>query len=108
MGRDRASQNTFQSEDPGRKPLPMSGVGLLRATSSRSCGRVSHAPRRLPHALRRRSAVPVRCMMAKHGDARLTDLLLDLAQCEKARSLSVHDRCKAVYESLAVRRMTSE
>jgi hypothetical protein len=46
--------------------------------------------------------------MAKHGDARLTNLLLDLAQGEKARSLGVHNRCKAVYESLAIRRMTSD
>jgi hypothetical protein len=45
--------------------------------------------------------------MAQHGDAKLTDLLLDLAQCEKARSLSIHERCKAVYEALASRRMTS-
>jgi hypothetical protein len=37
---------------------------------------------------------------------KLTDLLIELAQNEKARSLSIHDRCKAVYESLATR-MTS-
>jgi hypothetical protein len=47
-------------------------------------------------------------LMAKHGDARLTDFLLDLGQCEEARSLSIHDRCKAPYESLVSRRMTSE
>jgi hypothetical protein len=46
--------------------------------------------------------------LAKHGDARLTNLFLDLAQGEKARSLGVHNRCKAVYESPAIRRMTSE
>ena len=40
-------------------------------------------------------------LMAKHGDVKLTDLLLDLARCEKARSLSIHDRCKARYEALA-------
>ena len=38
--------------------------------------------------------------MAQHGDAKLTDLLLDLARCEKARSLSIHDHCKARYEAL--------
>jgi hypothetical protein len=35
--------------------------------------------------------------MAEHGDAKLTNLLATLADCEKARSLSVYDRCKAVY-----------
>jgi hypothetical protein len=38
--------------------------------------------------------------MAEHGDAKLTDLLAMLADCVKARSVSVHDRCKAVYEGL--------
>jgi hypothetical protein len=36
-------------------------------------------------------------LMAEHGDAKLTDLLVTLADCEKERSVSVHDRCKAVY-----------
>jgi hypothetical protein len=36
-------------------------------------------------------------LMAQHGDAKLTDLLQALVQCEKAQSLSIHDRCKAVY-----------
>jgi hypothetical protein len=35
--------------------------------------------------------------MVEHGDAKLTDLLWTLADCPKARSVSVHDRCKAVY-----------
>jgi hypothetical protein len=37
-----------------------------------------------------------------HGrrDAKLTDLLATLADCPKARSVSVHDRCKAGYEGL--------
>jgi hypothetical protein len=34
------------------------------------------------------------------GDAKLTDLLLTLADCRKAHSASVHDRCKAVLEGL--------
>jgi hypothetical protein len=38
--------------------------------------------------------------MAEHGDAKLTDLLATLADCPKARSVSVHDWCKAVYEWL--------
>jgi hypothetical protein len=35
--------------------------------------------------------------MEEHGDARLTDLLLTLSDCQKARSASIHDRCKVVY-----------
>jgi hypothetical protein len=38
--------------------------------------------------------------MEHHGDAKLTDLLLALAACPKARSASIPDRCKAVYEQL--------
>jgi hypothetical protein len=39
-------------------------------------------------------------LIAAHGThAKLTDLLLTLANCGKARSFSVHDRCKAKYES---------
>jgi hypothetical protein len=41
-------------------------------------------------------------LLAERGDARLTDLVRDLAQCEKARSLSIHDQCKAVYVALAL------
>jgi hypothetical protein len=36
-------------------------------------------------------------LIEQHGDARLTDLLLTLAACPKARSASIHDRCKAIY-----------
>jgi hypothetical protein len=38
--------------------------------------------------------------MTEHADAKLTDLLVTLADGPKARSVSVHDRCKAVYEGL--------
>jgi hypothetical protein len=34
-------------------------------------------------------------LMAEHGDAKLTDLLVTLADCPKARSVSVHDRRQA-------------
>ena len=34
------------------------------------------------------------------GDAKLTDLLQTLANCPKARSANVNDRCKAVYSGL--------
>jgi hypothetical protein len=36
-------------------------------------------------------------LMEQHGDAKLPELLSVLADCPKARSVSVHDRCKAVY-----------
>jgi hypothetical protein len=39
-------------------------------------------------------------LIAVHGDAKLTDLLRALADCPKARSMSIHDRCKAVCERL--------
>jgi hypothetical protein len=48
----------------------------------------------------RRGRYNVERLMAEHGDAKLTDLLVTLADCPKARSVSVHDRCKAVYEGL--------
>ena len=38
-------------------------------------------------------------LIAVHGgDATLTDLLVTLANCEKARSFSVYDRCQARFE----------
>ena len=39
-------------------------------------------------------------LIERYGDAKLTDLLLVLAECQKTHSASVHDRCKAVYEGL--------
>ena len=40
----------------------------------------------------------VKRLIAAHGaDAKLTDLLVTLANCEKARSFSIYDRCKARY-----------
>jgi hypothetical protein len=45
----------------------------------------------------RRGRYSVAALMEQHGDAKLTDLLLTLANCQKARSASIHDRCKAVH-----------
>ena len=42
-------------------------------------------------------------LVAQYSDAKLTDLLQTLADCQKARSAGIHDRCKAVYERLVVR-----
>ena len=36
-------------------------------------------------------------LMEQYGDAKLPALLTVLADCPKARSVSIHDRCKAVY-----------
>jgi hypothetical protein len=52
---------------------------------------------------RRRGRYNVERLMAEHGDARLTDLLTTLANCPKARSASIYDRCKVVYEGLIAR-----
>jgi hypothetical protein len=49
----------------------------------------------------RRGCYAVARLFEEHGDAKLTDLLVTLADCPKTRSASIHDRCKAVYEGLA-------
>ncbi len=49
----------------------------------------------------RRGTYSVARLIERHGYAKLTNLLATLAQCPKARSVSVHDRCKAVFEQLA-------
>jgi hypothetical protein len=48
----------------------------------------------------RRGRYDVARLIEEHGDAKLTDLLVTLADCPKARSTSVYERCKAVYEGL--------
>jgi hypothetical protein len=52
----------------------------------------------------RRGQYNVARLMESHGDAKLTVLLQTLADCPKARSVSIYDRCKAVYEGLIIRR----
>jgi hypothetical protein len=37
-------------------------------------------------------------LVEEHGDAKLTELIVTLANRPKARSASGYDRCKAVYE----------
>ena len=39
----------------------------------------------------------VASLMEQYGDAKLPELLTVLADCPKARSQSVYDRCKVVY-----------
>jgi hypothetical protein len=48
----------------------------------------------------RRGRYNVERLIAEHGDVKLTDLLVTLADCDKARSVSIHDRCRARYEGL--------
>jgi hypothetical protein len=48
----------------------------------------------------RRGRYSVAKLMEQHGDAKLTELLVTLAACPKARSASIYDRCKAVYGQL--------
>jgi hypothetical protein len=38
--------------------------------------------------------------MERDSDAKLADLQQTLANCPKARQVSIHDRCKAVFEQL--------
>jgi hypothetical protein len=45
----------------------------------------------------------VRRLMQKHGDARLTDLLLTIADCPKAKARAIHDPCRAGFEPFRVR-----
>jgi hypothetical protein len=43
-------------------------------------------------------------LIAAHGaDAKLPVLLATLANCEKARSASIYDRCKAKFEGFSFR-----
>jgi hypothetical protein len=44
-----------------------------------------------------------RLIAAHGGDAKLTELLVTLANCEKARSFSIYDRCKARFEGFSFR-----
>jgi hypothetical protein len=46
----------------------------------------------------------VRALIAAHGaDGKLTELLVTLANCEKARSFSIYDHCKAKFEGFSFR-----
>ena len=51
-----------------------------------------------PCAGRRRYAVAR--LIEEYGDAKLTELLVTLANCPKANSARMFDRCTAVYEGL--------
>ena len=53
--------------------------------------------------LRRRGRYNVARLMAEHGDAKLTDLVNRLANCPKAQSINIYDRCKARYEGFSTR-----
>jgi hypothetical protein len=44
----------------------------------------------------RRGRYHVSRLLERYGDAKLTDLLVEIVQCPKARSVSIHDRCRAL------------
>jgi hypothetical protein len=46
----------------------------------------------------RRGRYAVERLVAEHGDAKLTDLLVTLANCPKANAPGIYDRCKAAFE----------
>jgi hypothetical protein len=48
----------------------------------------------------RRGLYAVGRLIEEHGDARLTELLVTLAHCPKARSARMCDRCEAMYDGL--------
>jgi hypothetical protein len=50
----------------------------------------------------RRGRYSLERLTPEQGDAKLTDLLRTLADGSKARSISIYDRCKAVYEESIV------
>jgi hypothetical protein len=53
----------------------------------------------------REPTLAIACERLSHrrdgADAKLTDLLATLANCENARSPSIHDRCKAMFEGFS-------
>jgi hypothetical protein len=51
----------------------------------------------------RRGRYSVARLIEKHGDAPLTDLLAEIADCQKAKAQGVHDRCKARFEPFRLR-----
>jgi hypothetical protein len=52
----------------------------------------------------RRGHYNVARLIERHGgDIRMPELLETLADCPKAQSARIHDRCKATYEGLAAR-----
>jgi hypothetical protein len=50
----------------------------------------------------RQGRYKVQRLIAAHGpDAKMTELLVTLANCEKARSFSIYDRCKAKFQNFS-------
>lgn len=51
----------------------------------------------------RRGRYSIAKLIERHGDAKLIDLRLTIANCPKAQSFNFYDRCKVRYEGLATR-----
>jgi hypothetical protein len=61
---------------------------------------ISHLTHERDAGDRWRDKTAVAWLCEAHRDAKLTDLLQTPADCPKARSVNVYDRCKADYEGL--------
>ena len=49
----------------------------------------------------RRGRYSVAKLIERYGNTKLTDLLVEIVDCPKTRSVSIHDRCRATFEKLA-------
>lgn len=78
--------------------VPLSSADAKRRLQPVGCSRTNADD--CLQAVRQARALRRARLFERHGDAKLTDLLLTLADCQKARSANIHDRCKAVYEQL--------
>jgi len=70
-----------------RSPCQMSSLRRSRLSASPAIG----------------TGATVARLVEEHGDAKMTELIVTLANCPKARSASIYDRCNAVYEGLTSR-----
>ena len=91
---ERKQPQLAEVEEPGvREDMPRDGAYILSDLRSPTLSIVCEP-------CGRHETYNVARLMERHGDAKMTDLLQTLANCPKARSASIHDRCKAVYEQL--------
>jgi hypothetical protein len=67
--------------------MPRDGALILSDVRTPTLGLVCEA-------CGRRGRYNVARLVTERGDAKLTDLLAKLADCPKARSFSIHDRCR--------------
>jgi hypothetical protein len=79
-----------------RSPMPRDSTltlsDVLRPTLSVAC-----------RACTRHRRYAVATLLEQHGDAKLTELLVTLADCPKAGYPRMYERCEAMYEGLVER-----